>query len=401
MASGKGGNMNSVKKVKTAIVGCGMISNIYIKNLKHLFSIIDLAAVCDVVSEAARQKAELYDVGCVMTIDEIAQSKEIELVVNLTGPEAHYEVIKKMLLAGKNVYTEKMMTTDLDKARELVKLAEERGLYLGVAPDTVLGAGVQTAHRVLDLGLIGKATSCQVSINRNQGLNSESFRFLRGNGGALPYDVGIYYIGALIVLFGPVKSVCAYGAPAPVHTPQLLFREERQESWQIPGNNLLCGVLKFKSGVLCTVHFDGNTIAAMQHRFMIYGTDGILEIGDPEKFDGYVKLIKAETGECLIPHTHGYNGKNYLSESTPFDGYGHRGIGVADLAWAMRQNRKNRMSKEYGLHCMEILCGMDIAAKTGSVYEINADFEVEPMKPGFYSTVFGGSGRGDAECSMM
>ena len=175
-----------IQKVKTAVIGCGMISNIYIRNLKHLFWICDLAAVCDINPAAAREKAELYGVERIMTIDEIAESDEIELVVNLTGPAAHYDVIKRMLLAGKHVFTEKMLVTDLAQGREVVALAREKGLYLGVAPDTVLGAGLQTARRAIDSGWIGTVTSCQATINRNQPLNSERFRFLRGEGGALP-----------------------------------------------------------------------------------------------------------------------------------------------------------------------------------------------------------------------
>lgn len=224
--------MSSISKVRTAVVGCGMISNIYIRNLKNLFYIIDLVAVCDLNEEAAKRQAAAFGVEKVMTIDEVAASDDIELVINLTGPVAHYDVIKKMLLAGKHCYTEKMFTTDLDQARELVALANEKGLYLGVAPDTVLGAGIQTAKRVIDCGLIGDVTSVQVHVNRNQSLNSEIFRFLRNNGGALPYDVGIYYVGAMLMLLGPVKTIQAVGKPAPVHEAQFLYNSSPEESWR-------------------------------------------------------------------------------------------------------------------------------------------------------------------------
>ena len=144
-----------------------------------------------------------------MTIDEIAASDEIELVINLTPAFVHYGVIKQMLLAGKHVWTEKVITNTLEEARELVDLANEKGLCLGVAPDTVLGAGIQTARRALDMGMIGSVSSGVVTINRNQSLNAELFGFLRGNGGSLPYDVGVYYVAALLCLLGPVRSVTA------------------------------------------------------------------------------------------------------------------------------------------------------------------------------------------------
>lgn len=393
--------MSEVKKVRTAVVGCGMISNIYIRNLKNLFYIIDLVAVCDLFEAAAKRQAEAFGVERVMTIDEVAAADDIELVINLTGPVAHYDVIKKMLLAGKHCYTEKMFTTDLDQARELVDIANEKGLYLGVAPDTVLGAGIQTAKRVLDAGFIGDVTSVQVHVNRNQTLNSEIFKFLRNNGGALPYDVGIYYVGALLTLLGPVKTIQAVGKPAPVHEAQMLFASDPGESWQIPGNNILAAALEFESGAVGSVLFDGNTTNSTQHGFTIYGTKGILKVGDPNEFNGEVRLILPESGEAVIPFTHGYDGKNVLGgEPQWFDGYGNRGIGVAEMAWAIRKGRKNnRCSKEYGLHCMEVLIGMDEAAASGKTYEPKARFVMEGLTPGYYST--NGGGRGDAERSLM
>ena len=162
-----------MERVKTAVVGCGMISNIYIKNLKHLFSIIDLAAVADINRTAAEEKAQTYGVDRVMTIDEVASSPDIELVINLTPAFAHYSIIRQMLEAGKHVWTEKVMTVTVKEAKELCALADRKGLYLGVAPDTVLGAGLQTARRALDTGMIGAVTSGLAVINRNQSLNAE------------------------------------------------------------------------------------------------------------------------------------------------------------------------------------------------------------------------------------
>ena len=392
--------MEKVNKVKTAIIGCGMISNIYIKNLKNLFHIIDLVAICDINPAAAEEKSKTYGIDLIMTLEEIAASKEIELVVNLTAAFAHYDVLKQMILAGKHVYTEKMMTTDLDKGFELVKLAEEKGVYFGVAPDTVLGAGIQTAKKAIESGLIGEVTSVSVNINRNQSLNAELFRFLRGEGGALPYDVGIYYVAALLCLLGPVKSIKAFGVKAKKHDAELLYTNEFGTSWQIPGNNILCGILTFENGAVGSLHFDGNSVNAIQHAFTVYGTEGILKVGDPDQFGDKVEWIRQEGGSCILPQTHGYNGQNTL-DPTPFDHYGHRGIGVAEMAWAIRKGRKNRCSKEYGLHCMEVLCGMDLAADTDTVYETKSRFVMEPLKSGYYSSLFGGGMRGDAEFSLI
>ena len=128
------------RKVRTAVIGYGMISNIYLKNLKNLFYIIDLVAVGGRNVQAARAQADAFGVERAMTIDEVAASDDIELAVVLTPTFAHYGVIRQMILAGKHVWTEKTLCVTVEQGRELVALAKEKGLYLGVAPDTVLGA---------------------------------------------------------------------------------------------------------------------------------------------------------------------------------------------------------------------------------------------------------------------
>ena len=387
------------RKVPTAVVGCGMISNIYIKNLKNLFSIIDLVAVANRNRTAAEQKAAEYGIERVMTIDEVAADPGIELVICLTPAFAHYDIIRRMLEAGKHVWTEKTMTVTVDQSRELVALADAKGLYLGAAPDTVLGAGTQTARRALDTGMIGEVSSGVAVINRNQSLNAETFTFLRGNGGSLPYDVGIYYIGTLISLLGPVEQVHAFGAPAKRHEPEFLFCNEDAEPWTIPGSNVLSASLKFASGALVSVHFDGNTINAEQHNITLFGSRGILKVGDPDKFNSPVSLIYAGQPECVLPFTHGYDGRNTL-DPTPFDFYGHRGVGVAEMAYAIRQGRPNRCSKEYGLHCLEILEAMERSAAAGETVSLTSCFDgMKPLVPGYYSSL--GNGRGDAEMSLV
>lgn len=388
------------RKIKTAVVGCGMISNIYIKNLKNMFSIIDLVAVGNRSRTAAEEKARIYGIDRVMTIDEIAASDEIELVVNLTPAYVHYDIIKKMLLNGKHVWTEKTMTATLNEARELVRIAEEKGLYLGVAPDTVLGAGLQTARRAIETDMIGTISSGIAVINRNQPLNSEYYTFLRGEGGSLPYDVGVYYIAALLSLLGPVKAIRAFGAPAPLHTPEFMYAGVEEESWQIPGSNVISASLQFECGALVSVLFDGNTVNAPQHNITLFGSRGILKIGDPNTFDGPVSLVYADQPECTLPFTHGYNGVNTIEES-PFDFYGHRGVGVAEMAYAIRTGRPNRCSKEYGLHCLEVLAGMEESAATDKTIEPASRFEMKPLAPGYYSSFMGGHGRADAERSLM
>lgn len=391
-----------MEKVKVAVVGCGMISSVYLRNMKNLFSILDVVAVSNRTMEKAYKAAETFGIPRALTVDEVAADPEIELVVNLTPTDVHAEIIRKMLLAGKHVYTEKTMTAEMEDARELVKLADEKHLYLGCAPDTVLGASVQTARWAVDHGMIGDVTSCVMTVNRNQLLNAELFRFLRGNGGSLPYDVGIYYLSALLCILGPVKRVTAFAAPSPVHRREFLFNEGDPEQWLIPGNNLVSGSMQFESGALGTVHIDGNTTSSERHCLRIYGTRGILELADPKKFGDPVKIFRQENPECVLPLTHGYNGYIITENGNGHEGGGgHRGVGVAEMAWAMRMGRPNRLSKEYGLHAMEVLYGFDRSAETGRVYEVESTFSMAPLKEGYYSSMWGGYARADAEASLI
>ena len=388
------------QKVKTAVVGCGSISSIYIRNLKSLFSIIDLAALCNRSRSKAEEKAAQFGIPRVLTLEELAADPEIELVVNLTPPSSHYEVTKRMLEAGKHVYSEKVFTTELNQAFELADLAKQKGLYLGCAPDTVLGAGIQTARRIMDTGLLGQVSSGFVSVTRSHNLMSELFPFLRGRCGCLPYDVGVYYVGALIALLGPVKAIRAFTAPAPVYEKQLLFVEDAPNAWQIPGSNLVCAGLEFESGALVSVHFNGNTVGDEQSRFELYGDLGRMKVGDPNVFGGKVTFQLPEGGEVEFPFTHGYDGSNTLSEPTPFDGGGNRGIGVAEMAYALRQGRPNRLSQDYGIHCLEVLTGIDTAATSGTTYVMKSSCRIRPLAPGYYSTVWG-TARADAERSLI
>lgn len=388
-----------IRKVKTAVVGCGSISRIYIRNLKSLFTIIDLVAVCNRTRSKAEEKAAQFGVGKVLTLDEIADDPEIELVVNLTAPEDHYDVTKRMLESGKHVFTEKVIAPTLEEARALTALAKEKGLYLGAAPDTVLGAGIQTARKLLDAGMIGQVSSAAVSLTRNHNLISEVFPFLRREGGSILYDMGVYYVAALIALLGSVKAVRAFAAPAPVHEKQMLFLPG-EDSWQIPGSNLVCAALEFQSGVLVSLHINGSAVGSEEFRFSLFGTEGTLHVGNPDQFGSPVTLVRPEGEPVQMPFTHGYDGTNTVGEPMPFDGSGNRGVGVAEMAWAIRRGRPNRLSGEYGLHCLEVLQGIEEAARTGTTCQIQSSCTVAPLKSGFYSTIMG-KARCDAERSLM
>ena len=209
-------------------------------------------------------------------------------------------------------------------------------------------------------------------------------------------------MAALLTLLGPVSEVSGVTAKPTVHNQQLLFQDIEEETWTMPGRDVLAGTLLFANGIVGSIHFNGNSINDEQQQIRIYGTEGILELGDPNTFAGEVRLIHEESGECVVPHTHGYDGSLVLDNPTIYEEmYGNRGVGVAEMAWAIRMHRRNRCSKEFAFHTMEVLKGIEQSAAQKTVYKMTSVFEMSPLKSGYMSTTFQRSQRTDAERSLI
>ena len=271
-----------MKKIRVAVIGCGSISDIYMSNIQSgKFSILELAACSDLFPAAMEKQAAKY--GCkAMTTEEICADPTIDMVINLTIPAAHYPVIKQCLEAGKHVFSEKMIAVELWQGKELVELANQKGLYLGVAPDTFLGASVQTAKYIVESGLIGKPISCRASISRNYGIYGEFLPHLCKRGGGIGFDMGGYYLTALSAILGPVKAVSAFTAnnnPDRVNTRVALDREGKQlygREYKLEDANVITATMQYESGVLGTLHMNSDCILDETYGLEIYGTDGIL-----------------------------------------------------------------------------------------------------------------------------
>lgn len=382
--------MRAQDRVKAAVVGCGMISDIYISNLsgeRRKFDVIDLVACCDKKEEAAKEKAKKYDLK-VMTMEEICEDREIEMVINLTTPRAHYPVIKQLLLAGKHVYSEKILTVELEHARELVALAEEKNLYLGVSPDTFLGASVQNARQIVESGLIGEVTSCLAVLNRDYDLMPECIPYVSGIGGGIGFDVGIYYVTALLSILGPVKRVSGFMKTNHPNRKHFAVRADNfGEAYRVESENVMVGSLIFENGVYGTIHFNSESIMNEMHQLVIYGTQGVLYMGNPDQFGDDVKIVrKGQTEPLVIPPNFGY-------------GENSRGIGAAEMAWAMKQKRRNRANKEMALNALETLHGIAISSKSGRCYDLKSTFEMTPsLAQGYLNADYYGS---DPEFSLV
>ena len=362
-----------IQPVKTAIIGCGGISDAYLGTMINKFKILDVVGGYDRNPDKIKDKVEKYGIKA-LTWDEIISDPSIEIVVNLTAPTGHYPVIKQLLEAGKHVYTEKVLSVELEHAAELVKIANEKNLYLGAAPDTFLGSAVQTARYVVESGMIGEVTSCVSTLTRDSEIFSRAFPFTAKPGGGIGFDVGIYSITALLSILGPVKEVSGVVRTRKPQRQNFAL-ENFGEPFQIECENLMAGTLQFESGTVGNVLFDANSIFTIPERpvLTLHGTLGILYMADPDHFGGEVKVIVKGSNEPFV-----------MQQSHAFSEE-YRGLGVAEMAWSMRMGRKNRASKEMAYHALEVLHGIvkSSAAKTNQA--IQSTFEKAPPIPRGYS----------------
>jgi predicted dehydrogenase len=355
-----------IKPFKTAIIGSGVISDAYLSTMINKFKILDVVGCCDRNPEKAKAKAEKYGIKA-LSMEEILADESIELVVNLTTPVAHYPVIKQLLEAGKHVYTEKALTVELEHAAELLKIADQKGLYLGAAPDTFLGSAIQTARYAVDSGMIGEITSCYCALTRDSELFSRALPFTARPGGGIGFDVGIYYITALLSILGPVKEVS--GVVRTRKPERQDYSLERfGDSFQIECETLMSGTLQFECGTVGNLLFDANSILTLPEKpsVALFGTLGIMYMADPNQFGGEVKVILKGNNEPFV-----------IQQSHAFDSE-YRGLGVAEMAWSMRMGRKNRANKEMAYHALEILHGIVRSSEIGSNQIMKSTFEKTP-----------------------
>ena len=355
--------MAKTKKVKTAVVGCGAISEIYLQNMTKNFEILEVVGCCDIIKERMERRANQFNIKQ-MSIEEILNDKSIELVLNITDPVNHHEVSKQVLNAGKNLYSEKPIDLSIEAARELVKLADKQKLLYGNAPDTFMGEAIQTARFYLDSGMIGDITSVSATLNRDAGLLAERFPFTALPGGGIGLDVGVYYVTAILSILGPVKSVAGYvqtrNADRVHYFPN---KEDFGKKFKLQAENLVVGSFEFASGVYGSITFNSCSIGNEKPQIVMYGTDGIMYMPDPNVFGGENKVIlKGQTEPVTLPPTHAFHENS-------------RGIGPAELAWSLRKGRKPRTSKEMAFHGLELLLGLYKSCETKKFYEMTSTFQ--------------------------
>lgn len=362
------------KKCRVGVIGSGAISDIYLSNMIEKFERLEVVAVASKHLENAKKKAEQYNIKA-CTVEELLADESIDMVVNLTPASAHYELIKAALLAGKHVYTEKTITDDVDKAKELLQLADEKGLYLGSAPDTFLGAALQTARGVIDAGTLGEIHSFVISANRNNDLLLSVFSFLREPGGGILHDYAVYYMTALVSLLGPVARVGGIvGRPYPQHKNIMPMSPQFGQMMDTPNESQVSAIVQLQNGITGTLHMDADSNLRDEAYFAIYGTKGILYLTDPNQFGGTVRFLPSSMDPRNAPKaTELWNFSQYSENS--------RGIGPAEMAEAIFEGRVNRAAKEMAAHVLEVLTGILNGGEKGAFVDITSTCELPKPMP--------------------
>jgi predicted dehydrogenase len=305
--------------------------------------------------------AEEYNIKQ-MTTEQIFNDPEIKIVVILTEAPFHYELTKAAFNAGKHVYCEKMIAVTLADGEELVALAREKQLCYTVAPDAFLGAGLQTARWIIDSGMIGTPVMVNGICQRGYMLDraDDWIRMIHLPGGGIPFDMGGYYLHAFVNFFGPVEKAAGFTKIVNErrkflnpHSP--LYGDDYTESCI----NTICASLQFKSGDLGNLSITSESVSGGPEKIEVVGSTGTLYVHDPNLFSGTISVKKRGNPEPLvIPYTHAFAEQLF------------RGIGVADMAYAVKNNRKPRVDAELGLHAFEIIHKVRESTSTGQTYTL-------------------------------
>jgi len=356
-----------MSKVKVGIVGCGNISHVYFTNLKK-YPEVDLVAAADLDLARAQQRAEEFGLEKMYTVDQLMADPEIEIVVNLTIPIAHAAVCLQALEAGKHVYVEKPIVVTREEGKQVLALAAEKGLRVASAPETFLGGGIQTCRKLIDDGAIGKPISAAgfMLCGGHENWHPDPEFYYQIGGGPM-FDMGPYYLTAFVTLLGPIRRVTG---SAVISYPERTITSEKKRGNKIKVETPthLAGVLDFESGAVGTLITSFDTMAGTSlPNIEIHGSAGTLLVPDPNGFGGTVKLRRAGGEWEEIELTHGYTDNN-------------RGIGVADMARAIKDGGQHRANGAMAYHVLEVMHGIHDASRDGKHYTMESTCErPEPM----------------------
>jgi predicted dehydrogenase len=354
-------------RVGIGIVGCGNISEAYLKAASH-FPLLDIRGVSDIRREAAAARASQFGLRA-RSVDELVRDPSVEIIVNLTIPAAHVNVGLQALEAGKHVYSEKPLGTTTFEARRLLDAAKRFDLRVGCAPDTFLGGSHQTCRKLVDQGAIGRPVAGSAFFmcpGHERWHPNPAFYYAQGGGPML--DMGPYYITALVNLIGPVARVS--GVATRAMSERVITSEPlRGTRIDVQVATHIAGTLQFESGAVVSIAMSFDVPKHRHGPIELYGTEATLTVPDPNRFGGKIEIARAGQDWSERPTEHAYADGNY------------RILGVADLARAIRSGRPHRASGELAQHVLEVMEAFQASSDRGEHVTIQTRPERPAMLP--------------------
>ncbi len=346
-------------KLNVGIIGCGNISQAYFNGLKMFPHAVEVSACADLSPQAADSKARENGVRA-LSVEALLADSGIDMVINLTIPKAHAEIALRALAAGKHVHSEKPFAVTREEGQKILALAKERKLRVGCAPDTFLGAGLQTSRKLIDDGWIGRPVAGTAFM---MGRGPESWHpnpfFFYETGGGPMFDMGPYYVTALVHLLGPVKRVAAITAVS--------FKERiagckehfgKKISVKVPTH--LAGTLEFVQGAIVTLVTSFDVHAHKHPCIQIFGSEGSLNVPDPNSFGGPVAVFRPGSPDWAeLPLANPYHENS-------------RGIGAADMADGIRSGRPHRCSGELAYHVLDVMHSFEESSQSGQIVTLKS-----------------------------
>lgn len=360
------------------VIGCGNISPLYLKAKDH-FPQINYAVLSDLDLDLARRRAAEYGIPEVLSVDELLARPDIDIIVNLTVPQAHAAVARAALEAGKHVYNEKPLATDLDDAKALLELAQSKGLRVACAPSTFLGAAVQTCRKLIDEGAIGTPIAFSATMLQHgmESWHPNPAFFYQPGAGPL-FDIGPYYLAALVSLLGSVKRVSGM-ARISFETRTIGSEPLAGTTFEVNTPTHIVSTLEFASGLIGTLTTSFDVWATEQPKFEIYGSEGTLSLDAPNALNGPVRTHGATGDWQEHPLVHGFQ--------TLESGWG---LALVDYIGAIEQGRPHRADGAFALHALEVMHATLSAAETGQTVTLTTTCErPEPLWAGVDNGVLG------------
>ncbi len=374
--------MNKVFKI--GLIGCGHIAETYFRAEKY-FNNIKIIKCADINEKASKRCALNFGIKSV-TVNELLKDKEVEIILNLTIPKAHYQISKKALINGKHVYSEKPLAINLNDGKKLLKISKKKKLYLGNAPDTFLGGGIQKSKELVEKNIIGnvKLGNAVFAFPGIESYHPNPEPWFSKKEGGPVIDMGPYYITALVNLLGPAKKVTGTIIQGQKYrTIGIGPKKGKKFKVECPTTYLSTITFKNNSVIRLTLSFD--VIAHQRNHIELYGEKGSMIVPDPNMFGGSVltcnnlgdnwkefKTSKMPLGRINI------RTQSSRANETPTNA-NYRGVGLSEMAYSIENKRKHLCSGEISLHVLDIITSIMKAATSGKIQYINT-FCAKPKK---------------------